>query len=185
MNAILIFAMQATLSLLSFGLIAGWVIYPRMRDLSFRDALTPLLLIETLRTVGMVTLVPGLADARLPAEFVIPEAAGDMLAAVLAFVALIAVRAGWRIAPALVWLFTVEGLADFANAIAQGLRFGIPTYNLGIVWLLLTYAVPAFIMIQLLLVALQLNDARRKRQQLRNDPAQVVPAPDRLTASLS
>lgn len=52
MNATLIFATQATLSLLSCGLIARWVIYPRLRDRSLRDALTPLLLFETLRQTG-------------------------------------------------------------------------------------------------------------------------------------
>ena len=31
MNAILVFATQATLSLISFGLIALWFIYPRLR----------------------------------------------------------------------------------------------------------------------------------------------------------
>lgn len=185
MDETLIFATQATLSLLSFGLIAGWVIYPRLRERSSRDALTPLLLFETLRTVGLVTLVPAVVDTALPAGFVIPEAAGDMLAAVLAFVALVAVRADWRVAPALVWLFTVEGLADFINAIAQGLRFGIPTYHLGVVWLLLTYAVPAFIAAQVLVIAVLLYHARRRTRDVGNigEPAETVP--DRLTAGIS
>lgn len=114
-----------------------------------------------------------------------------MLAAVLAFAALVAVRAGWRVAPALVWLFTVEGLADFINAIAQGLRFGIPMYHLGVVWLLLTYAVPAFIVAQVLVIAVLLYHARRRTGDVGNvgnvgnvgEPAETVP--DRLTAGIS
>ncbi len=132
MIAILVFATQFTLSLISFGLIALWMIYPRLRERSARDALTPLLLFETLRTIGLIVIVPSLVDAALPAAFSIPEAAGDMLAVVLAFVALVAVRAGWWVAPALVWLFTVEGLADFINATVQGLRFDIPAYHWGL-----------------------------------------------------
>ncbi len=62
---------------------------------------------------------------RCPPRSLIPGAVGDMLAVVLAFVALVAVRSGWRVAPALVWLFTVVGLVDFINATAQGLRFDI------------------------------------------------------------
>ena len=185
MDATLIFATQATLSLLSFGLIAGWVIYPRLRDHSLRDALTPLLLFETLRAIGLVVLIPDRVDAALPAGFAVPAAVGDMLAALLAFVALIAVRAGWRVAPALVWLFTVEGLADFINATAQGLRLGIPDYHLGIVWLLLTYLVPALTVALVMVIAVLLNSARRERQQVRNDAAQVSTAPERLTASVS
>lgn len=192
MNNILIFATQSALSLISFGLIARWIIYPRLRNLSLRDTLTPLLLIETLRTVGLILFVPGFADAALPAGFAIPAEVGDMLAVVLAFVALIAVRAGWRIAPALVWLFTVEGLADFVNVIVQGLRFDIVTHNLlGIAWLLPTFGVPAFTVVQLMVIAALLNDARRKRQRagddgdVRGDGERIVTAPERMKASIS
>lgn len=184
MNATLVFATQTTLSLLSFGLLARWVIYPRLRERPLREALTPLLLFETFRTVGLVFLVPSLVDAAVPAAFTIPEAAGDMLAVVLAFAALVAVRAGWRAAPALVWLFTVEGIADFINAFAQGLRFNIAAqYHLGLGWLIPTYGVPAFFVVQLTVIALLLN-----RRRLATQPPVVqraADAPVRQTASLS
>lgn len=182
-NSIVIFATQTTLSLLSFGLIARWVIYPRLKNRSLRDALTPLLLFETLRTIGLIGLVPGLVDAALPAGFVIPEAVGDMLAVALAFVALVAVRAGWRVAPALVWLFTVEGLADFINATAQGLRFGIAApHLLGVAWLLPTYGVPAFTVAQVMVIAVLFS---RGRQRATGDRERAVDVPERLTASIS
>ena len=183
MNTILIFATQATLSLLSFGLIAGWVIYPRLRERSLRDALTPLLLFETLRTIGLIVLVPGLMDAALPAGFALPAAVGDLLAVVLAFAALIAVRAGWSVAPALVWLFTVEGLADFINATAQGLRFDIITNNqLGLAWLLPTYGIPAFTVAQVMVIAVLLT---RGRQRAAGDQKRMVDVPARLAANIS
>lgn len=170
MNAILVFVTQFTLSLLSFGLIARWVNYPRLRDRSLRDALTPLLLIETLRTIGLIVLVPGLVDAALPAAFAMPAAAGDMLAVVLAFAALVALRTGWRVAPALVWLFTVEGLADFITATMQGLRLDVVTHNqLGLAWLLPTYGVPAFTVVQMLVIAVLLNGMRRGRQHAEDE----------------
>ncbi len=180
MNATLVFGTQTMLSLLSFGLIARWVIYPRLRKRSLREALTPLLLFETFRTVGLIFLVPGLVDPALPAAFTIPESAGDMLAVVLAFAALVAVRSGWRAAPAFVWLFTVEGLADFINAIAQGLRFNIAGhYQLGIAWLIPTYGVPAFAVVQLTVIALLLNRERQRAGE------RTVDIPGRLTASIS
>ncbi|HET8909036.1 MAG TPA: hypothetical protein VFN11_18930 [Ktedonobacterales bacterium] len=180
MNATLVFATQSTLSLLSFGLIAGWVIYPRLRGRSLRDALTPLLLFETFRTVGLLFLVPGIVAPALPAAFVIPEAAGDMLAVVLAFVALIAVRAGWRAAPALVWLFTVEGLLDFINAVAQGIRFNIAgNSHLGVAWLIPTYGIEAFAAVQLAVMALLINRARQGAAE------RVVDVPVRLESSIA
>src|SRR5260370_19765545 len=129
MNTILIFATQAMLSLLSFGLIAGWVIYPRLRERSLLDALTPLLLFETLRTIGLIVLVPGLVDAALPAGFALPAAVGHLLAVVMAFAALIAVRPAWSLPPSRLWLSTRAGLADFINATRHGARFPIPTNN--------------------------------------------------------
>lgn len=187
MNTVLIFATQATLSLLTFGLIALWVIYPRLRERSLRDALTPLLLFETLRTIGLIVLVPGLAAAALPAGFAIPETVGDMLAVALAFVALVAVRANWRVATALVWLFTVEGLADFINATAQGLRFDVVTHNLlGLAWLIPTYGVPALTVVQLLIIALLVTRGRQRAASNRDgDRERAVDVSDRLTASVS
>jgi len=183
MNAtFMVFATQFTLSLLSFGLIARWVIYPRLRERSLRDALTPLLLFETLRTIGLLVIVPGLVDAALPSAFGVPAAVGDMIAVVLAFVALVAVRSGWRVAPALVWLFTLEGLADFINATAQGLRFNIPNYHLGIAWLIPTYGVPAFTMAQVMVIALLW---RSGRQRPAGDRELAVDVPERLKASIS
>jgi hypothetical protein len=179
MNATLVFVTQATLSLLSFGLIARWIIYPRLKKRSLREALTLLLLFETFRTIGLINIVPSLVDAALPAAFSIPEAAGDMLAVVLAFVTLVAVRSGWRAAPALIWLFTVVGVADFINATALGLRFGIPAYHLGIGWLLPTYGVPAFLAVQLTVIALFLNHERQRARE------RAVDVPDRLMASIS
>ena len=188
MIAILVFAMQFTLSLISFGLIALWSIYPRLRERSARDALTPLLLFETLRTIGLIVIVPSLVDTSLPAVFTVPGAVGDMLAVILAFAALVAVRSGWRVAYALVWLFTVVGLADFINATVQGLRFDIPAYHLGIAWLVPTYGVPAFTVAQLMVIAVLLNHTRRERQHV-GDTGDVgeraAMAPARLTASIS
>jgi hypothetical protein len=183
MIEILVFATQFTLSLISFGLIALWVIYPRLRERSFRDALTSLLLFQTLRTIGLVVVVPTIVDVALPSGFAIPGAVGDMLAVVLAFVALVAVRSGWRAAPALVWLFTVEGLADFINAAVQGLRFGIPSYHLGIAWLVPTFGVPAFTVAQFMIVAVLLNAGRRKYAEAHIAQSQHIP--DRLVAHIS
>lgn len=160
MVATIIFATQSALALVSFGLLARWLIYPRLKVRPLVEALSPLLLLHTFRTVGLVFLVPTLVDPSLPAAFTIPGAVGDLLAAVLAFAALVALRSRWRVAPALAWLFTVEGIADFVNDVVQGLRFHIPAYHLGFSWLIPTYGVPALFVAHLLIVALLLRDRR-------------------------
>ena len=106
-----------------------------------------------------------------------------MLAVILAFVALVAVRSGWRVAPAIIWLFTVEGLADFINATAQGVRLDIVTHNLlGVAWLLPTFGVPAFAVAQVMVIALLLA---RGRQHAAGDQERAVDVSERLTASIS
>lgn len=175
MIATIIFGAQAALSLVSFGLLARWFIYPRLKERSLVEALTPLLLFHTFRTVGLLFLVPRLVDSSLPTAFSIPEAVGDQIAVALAFASLVALRLRWRGALALVWLFTVEGIADFANVIAQGLRFNIPVnYNLGLGWLIPTYGVPAFLVAHLLIIALLLRRTRQPGgQRAARDEARV------------
>lgn len=166
MIATITFATQAALSLVSFGLLARWLIYPRLKERPLVEALTPLLLFHTFRTVGLLFLVPTLADSSLPAAFSIPGEVGDMLAVALAFASLVALRLRWRGALALVWLFTLEGIADFANVIVQGLRFNIAAnYHLGLTWLIPTYGVPAFLIVHLTIIALLLRGRRQRDGQ--------------------
>jgi hypothetical protein len=169
--ATIIFATQAALSLVSFGLLARWFIYPRLKERPLVEALSPLLLFHTFRTVGLLFLVPTLVDASLPPAFSIPDAAGDLLAVVLAFASLVALRARWRGALALIWLFTLEGIADFANVIALGLRFNLAAhYHLGLAWLIPTYGVPVFLVAHLMIVALLLRgDRQRGGQRVQRD----------------
>ncbi len=175
MIATIIFATQAALSLVSFGLLARWLIYPRLKERPLVEALTPLLLFHTFRTVGLLFLVPTLVDSSLPAAFSIPGAVGDMLAVALAFASLVALRLRWRGARALVWLFTLVGIADFANVTAQGLRFNIAVnYHLGLTWLIPTYGVPAFLIVHLMIIALLLRGNRQPGgQRAEGDEARV------------
>ena len=153
MNPTPIFGLQVLLSLVTFGLAARWYIAPRLARLEITAALTPLLLFHTLRTIGLVFLVPGVVGGPLPASFAAPGAYGDLLAVTLAFLALLLLRARWRGALAVVWLFTIVGLLDFANAFVQGLQSNIAAaYALGPGWFIPTFAVPAFTVTHLLVI---------------------------------
>ncbi len=177
MIAIVSFVTQITFSLVSFGLVARWFIYPRLKDRPLVEALTPLLLFHTFRTVGLLFLVPTVVDASLPSGFSVPGELGDMIAVMLAFASLVALRLKWRGALALVWLFTLEGMADFANVIAQGLRFNvIGSYHLGPAWFIPTYGVPAFLVAHVTIIALLLRGSRTSSEQRSaSDKALVEP----------
>jgi len=63
-------------------------------------------------------LAPGATYPGLSSQFAYPAAFGDLLAAVLALIALWAVVKNWRGARFLVCVFTLEGTIDLMNAIA-------------------------------------------------------------------
>jgi hypothetical protein len=71
----------------------------------------------------MAFLIPGVTSAPLDSRFADPAAYGDLLAAVLAIMAIVALRSSWKIAVPLVWLFNIEGTLDLLNALFQGLRY--------------------------------------------------------------
>lgn len=135
-----IFGLQVVLSLVVYSLIARWYVVPRLAALPLRDALTPLLLLHAFRYLGMVFLVPTVVGPALPAAFAVPAAYGDLLAALLALLAIAALRQAWPSAIPLVWLFNVEGTLDLVNAFYQGLRNNV---QLGAAYYIPTFAVPA------------------------------------------
>jgi hypothetical protein len=112
--------LSITMSLVSFGLIARWYIMPLLARYTLRDALTPFLLFHSFRHIGLAFLVVGVTSSPLDPGFAEPAAYGDLLAAALAFVALIGLRLNWAIAIPLVWLFNIEGFLDLMNAVYRG-----------------------------------------------------------------
>ncbi len=126
-----IFGLQFLLSLLAWGVIAGFLLSPRLAKLPQHEALLWLSLPHAFRHVGMVFLVPGVVDQPLPAEFANPAAYGDLATGVLALLAIVALRSRWSVALALVWLFNIVGTVDLANALRHldvAPRFGAAWY---------------------------------------------------------
>jgi len=160
MPPIVLFGIQFTFSLAAYGLIAWWYGAPRLSRLPREAALVPLVWIHTFRIVGGTILAPGAVDAGVPMEFRTMIGYGDMATAVLALVALIALRSRMSGAVALVWLFLVVGLLDTVNAIIQSMRFSVFTYGLGLNWVIVTAYVPA-LLVSSVLIFLQLRRPSR------------------------
>jgi hypothetical protein len=137
----LILPLSFNMSLISWALIAKWYFAPALAKLSRTDALTPLLLLHSFRHIGMAFLIPGVTAAALDPRFAKAAAYGDLLAALLALVSLLALHLQWRIAIPVIWLFNIFGTFDLLNALIQGLRF-IPTGHLGSLHLVPAVLVP-------------------------------------------
>ena len=100
------------LSTLVFWIGARLYVLPRLPDLKPRSVLLPILLLHSLRHLGLMFLAPGAVYPGLPSEFAYPAAFGDLVAAVLALVAIPAVAMNWKSARVLVWIFNIEGTLD-------------------------------------------------------------------------
>ena len=146
-----IFGLQFALSLVVGSLLARWHVWPRLAALPTRRALPPLLFVHATRYIGLVFLVPTVVPPGVPAAFAVPAAYGDLLAAMLALVALLALRGEWPGARALCWLFNVVGTADLLYAVAQGVRLDV---QLGAAYYIPVLAVPVLFITHAMIFAL-------------------------------
>ncbi len=122
MPLLAIFGICVGLSFVAWGIVAAQYLWPALCNLPRARALRPLLLLHSFRFIGLAFLVPGVVAPNLPDGFARPAAYGDLIAAVLALVALAGLSS--RAGIGLVWAFNVWGSADLLYAFYQGL-FGV------------------------------------------------------------
>jgi hypothetical protein len=119
-------------------------IWPDLRLRTTSEALRPLLTLHGFRFIGLSFFVPGVVSPELPSAFARAAAYGDLLAAVLAVIALLLLpsKAGIGVA----WIFNIWGTVDILNAFYQAMHSGLQPGQLGA-----DYYLPAFL-VPLLLV---------------------------------
>ncbi len=156
MDTLAIFGLQFFLSLVVWGLIAKWLLAPWLEKKSPRDALFWLTLPHAFRYMGMVFLVSGVVARPLPDAFATPAGYGDLVTAVLALLALIALRSGWARALALVWLFNIVGTVDLLNALRQA----NVVVDFGAAWYIPTWFVPLLLVTHFMIFARLLKRGR-------------------------
>jgi len=123
----------------------------------------PLLFVHCFRTVGLSLLAPQIGT-NMPAQAAAEIGYGDLVAAALALLAILSLRYRWGPATLLVWVFSIWGMADLANAMYVGISSNLTSYQLGPGWYIVTYYVPLLwvthVLIVLLLVRRQPRGAR-------------------------
>ena len=116
--------------------------WPLLTKLPLSFALVPLLFVHVFRYVGMVLLVSGMVDSRLPREALSAAAYGDLLAAALALASISALRGRWRFAIPLVWVFSIWGFVDLLNTLRGVVQTNLPSFNLGPAYFIYTFYAP-------------------------------------------
>ena len=135
------FGTSVALSFVAWGVIVATYFWPRFRSQPRATALRPILLLHSFRFIGLAFLVPGVVGADLPGAFARPAAYGDLVAAVLALLALVGLQS--RLGILLVWVFNLWGTADLLYAFYQGLiGVGFKPGQLGAAYFIPTVLVP-------------------------------------------
>ena len=131
------------MSFIAFGIVTTHYIWPSLRTMPLERALIPLVVPHMFRFVGLSFLVPGVVAPSLQPAFAKPAAYGDLIAAILAIVATLALSAHLSWAVAIVWVFNLWGSADLVHAIYQGqVRLRIGPGSLGAAFFIPTVIVP-------------------------------------------
>jgi hypothetical protein len=96
---------------------------PRIRP---QQILVPILLLHSMRHLGLMFLTRGATFPGLPPQFAYPAAFGDLVTAVLAFAAIPLVLCGSRLAKPAVWTFNIFGTLDLLTAITSATIYNAP-----------------------------------------------------------
>ncbi|MBS0416471.1 MAG: hypothetical protein JSR66_02075 [Proteobacteria bacterium] len=140
MSAQLCFFVSIAFALLAWCIVAKRVFWPRLRDLPMAEALQPVLVLHSFRFIGLAFLVPGVVSPELPSAFANAAAYGDIIAAILALLALAALPS--RTGVVLAWIFNLWGTVDLFDAFYQANASGLTPGELGVMYFIPTLIVP-------------------------------------------
>jgi hypothetical protein len=140
MQTQLAFFVSIAFSLIAWGIVAARYIWPELRLRPRAEALRPLLTLHSFRFIGLAFLVPGVVSPDLPSAFARSAAYGDIIAAMLALLALISLPSASGVVIA--WIFSLWGTADLFNAFYQANHAGLMAGQLGATYFIPTFIVP-------------------------------------------
>jgi len=121
MNTQLIIPVSIIMGTIVVAFILNRYAMPKLNQLNLNEALVILTLPHAFRYIGLAFLVEGTTAVALDTRFAHPAAYGDFLAAILAFIAIVALSSNWRSSKILIWIFSIVGSVDFIYAIISGL----------------------------------------------------------------
>ena len=161
MTAEAIFGLSVLMSFVAAGIVTKLYVWPCLRVMRREDALIALAVPHTFRFVGLSFLIPGVVSPSLPPAFAVPTAYGDLVAAILAVVAIWALSARMFLAVAIVWMLNLWGTADLLAAIYQGqIGVRIGPGSLGAAFFIPTVIVPPLLIAHALMFWLLLRPER-------------------------
>ena len=157
MDVQLLFGISVAFGFVAWAVVTVFYIWPELRDRSRVEALRPVLTLHGFRFIGLSFLVPGVVSADLPIAFARDAAYGDVVAAILALLALTALRS--KLGIALVWVFNIWGSLDLLNAFYVANATGLWAGQLGAAFFIPTAVVPLLLITHALVFRILLKHA--------------------------
>ena len=146
MNSGALFGLSVLMGFGAFGIVTKIYLLPPLRVMRREQALTAVVVPHIFRFIGLSLLVPGVVAASLSPAFAAPAAYGDLTAAILAFIATLALYGGRSWAIPAVWVFNVWGALDLLFAFYQGeIGVRIGPGSLGAAYFIPAVLVPALL----------------------------------------
>jgi hypothetical protein len=140
MQSQLSFFVSIAFSFFAWGIVTARYIWPKLGLRQRTEALQPLLMLHSFRFIGLAFLVPGVVSPDLPSAFAHSAAYGDIIAAILALLALISLPSASGVVIA--WIFSLWGTADLFNAFYQANHAALVAGQLGATYFIPTFIVP-------------------------------------------
>lgn len=160
------FFLSIALSFVAWGMVTLRYIWPRLRRRPRTEALQPLLILHSFRFEGLAFLVPGVVSPDLPPAFAHAAAVGDLVAALLAVLALL--TQSREVGVLVAWVFNLWGAADLLNAFYQANSAGLLAGQLGATYFIPTLVVPMLLITHVVAFRILLQHPReaavRERQ---------------------
>ena len=144
---------------LVFYVAARIYLLPRLGDLGPRAVMVPILLLHSLRHLGLMFLTRGATYPGMPPQFAYPAALGDLFTALLAFASIPAVLKDWNAGRRLVWVFNIVGTLDLVVAIALAAIYGAPV-SMGPAYWIPAFWVPGLLVTHYVTFILLLRSSR-------------------------
>lgn len=163
MSIDLMLPLAMVLALMSWTLVFSWYVHPMAKTTPVNRVIESILFLHTFRYVGLMFLIPGVTSEILDTRFSYSAAYGDLIAAILAFIAIAAIRLKLSRALAFVWVFNIWGMADLLNAVGRGIIF-TQDGHLGATYWIPATIVPLLLVTHVYVFILLIRQAKGTRQ---------------------
>ena len=130
-----ILVINLVFSTMIFFIVARMYIIPYIHRFNDRVLIQPILLFHALRHLGLMFLAPGAVISGMPSAFAIPAALGDLITAILAVIALAAMRKQSPRKVVFLWIFNVFGTFDLVYAVTMGTLYNIGPFMGASYWI--------------------------------------------------